>query len=358
MKTGQSKIWLLISICWLILGFYFILSSFVYFADRSHTFNWESQFINRLPPFFVWAAFTPFIYRLITAYTSKHKGLFQQIKFLSATGITISIVHRIISVSVSYLILLAGYETTDNYFTVLTESKFVILSYMFDSFFTYGVLISVIYSINYYRLFADNRTRTIELERQLSQAELNALRMQLQPHFLFNTLNSISTLIHKDPENADVMLTRLSDLLRFTLDRSGKHKIQLSEELEFISSYLEIQKVRYGNRLEVKMKISDDSLDVEVPALVLQPVVENSVIHSLEKKNDTTTITISSRKTDKHLILTVKDNGPGPSNSFTEGIGLSNTRSRLDQMFGENASLTLENKSGAAITTITIPLNN
>lgn len=356
MKLNQTKLWLLIAISWMVLGLYFILSSFVYFADRSQSFNWESQLINRLPPFLVWAVFTPFIYKFIKTHSIDSKVFFERVKFLLTAGIIISIIHRLISVTISYLILLISGETSLDFISVLTESKFVILSYMFDSFFTYGFLISVIYSINYYKKFAEHRTRTIELEQQLNQAQLNALRMQLQPHFLFNTLNSISTLIHKNPEAADQMLTRLSDLLRFSLDTSNKQLIPLNQELEFISSYLEIQKVRYENRLQVAMEINENTLLFEVPALILQPLVENSIVHSVEKRNDMTVIRISSRVDKMNLVLEVEDNGSGIINNSIDGIGLSNTRSRLAQIYNNRAAFHFEIKPDKVLNRITIPL--
>lgn len=340
------------------LGFYFILSSFVYFADSTQSFNWESHLINRLPPYLLWALLTPFIYKFAIIFRLEKNNFTSNFLKLIVMGVIISLLHRIFSVSASYLIFLFRGTTTEGLLQVLIESKFVIFSYLFDSFFTYWVLIIAIFTIDYYKKFNENRLKTIELESRLSQVELKALRMQLQPHFLFNTLNSISTLIHKNPEAADLMLTRLSDLLRFTLDKSGKQLISLSEELEFISAYLEIQKIRYGDRLNIQFNIPEETKHIEVPALILQPTVENSIIHSVEKRNEPTKLSVKSELNNGSLSILIEDDGPGLTHNYVEGIGLQNTRIRLQQFYGNNSFFKIANTSKGVSTIITIPSTN
>jgi signal transduction histidine kinase len=338
------------------LGFYFILSSFVYYADSTQPFNWESHLINRLPPYFFWALLTPVIYKFALLFRPDKNKLPKNILSLTLLGIVVSIFHRVISVTASYLIFLLRGLTTDGFFDILIQSKFVIFSYLFDSFFTYWVLIIMIFTIEYYKKFNENRLKTIELESRISQVELKALRMQLQPHFLFNTLNSISALIHKNPEAADLMLTRLSDLLRFTLDKSAKQKVTLDEEMEFISAYLEIQKIRYGDRLKIQIDIPDETKFIEVPVLILQPTVENSVIHSLEKRNEPTELSIKSELKNNSLQIIIKDNGPGLKQNYVEGIGMQNTRIRLEQLYGNSSEYFFENSDHGLSTKITIPI--
>lgn len=358
LKSLLNKKWLLISAGWLALGFYFILSSFVYYADSTQTFNWESHLINRLPPYLVWALLTPIIYNIVIKFRPDKNILLKNILILSLIGIFVSIIHRLISVSSSYVLFSVGGSTTEGLFTVLAESKFVIFSYLFDSFFTYWVLVIAIFSFDYYKKFNENRIKTAELESRLSQVELKALRMQLQPHFLFNTLNSISALIHKNPEAADLMLTRLSDLLRFTLDKSSKQKVSLDEEMEFISAYLDIQKIRYGDRLKIEFDIPEETKHIEVPALILQPTVENSIIHSVEKRNEPTRLSIKSELNNGSLTIMIEDDGPGLTQHYVEGIGLQNTRIRLQQFYGNKSFFKIANTSKGVSTIITIPADN
>ncbi|QQS38004.1 MAG: histidine kinase [Ignavibacteriales bacterium] len=358
MKLTPVKYWILFSIGWLVLGVYFILSSYVYYANSSTAFNWESHLVNRMPPYFIWALITPFIYKIVTDYQSKKKKLSQQIFYYTVLGLLVSVFHRLISVSISYTLIKVIESTTDDYFTVMMQSKFVIFSYLFDSFFTYGFLLTLFFSINYYKRHNENKIKTAELENRLSQVELKALRMQLQPHFLFNTLNSISTLIHKNPDAADLMITKLSELLRFTLDSSGKQTILLSEEIEFLKTYLDIQKIRYGERIITEFNIPEKVLHIEVPALILQPTIENTIIHSVEKRNQPTCLNISAELQNGSLNLVVKDNGPGLRENHTEGIGIENTRVRLEQLYKYKSSFRLESSSEGLKTIITIPVNN
>src|SRR4029079_2186861 len=168
---------------------------------------------------------------------------------------------------------------------------------------------------------------------------LQALKMQLHPHFLFNTLNSISALLDEDVDAADQMLARLGDLLRMTLENSGAQEITLQEELEFLRCYLEIEQVRFNDRLTVDMKIEPATLDAQVPNLILQPIVENAIKHGIVSRIAPGRIEISAIRYGGSLKLQVRDNGPGlhpgeaSSGRVKEGLGLANTRARLEQRY-------------------------
>jgi len=202
------------------------------------------------------------------------------------------------------------------------------------------------------------------LEAQLVQAQLQALKMQLHPHFLFNTLNSISALLHHDPELADRMIARLGDFLRLTLDNSGAQEVTLQKELEFLKCYLEIERVRFQDRLTVSYDVAPETLEAMVPNLVWQPIVENAIRHAIAPRAGKGQIEVRAQRTGAKLQLQVQDDGPGlPTNqnsngSSSKGVGLANTRERLRQLYGSNHRFELANGSGRGlVVTLEIPFN-
>lgn len=226
---------------------------------------------------------------------------------------------------------------------------------------TYWFLIGLSHAVNYRRQSAERALTAAHLETRLAEASLQALQRQLHPHFLFNTLHTISALIHRDAHAADAMLARLSDLLRLTLDRVGTQQLQLKEELDFIEKYLEIERTRFGDRLRVVFDIDTALLDAAVPSLVLQPLVENALRHGIAPKVGGGQIDIVARRDDDHLILVVRDDGYGVPNdeleALNEGVGVSNTRSRLALLYGERYRFEFRVPvSGGLEVTVVIPL--
>jgi two-component system, LytTR family, sensor kinase len=186
--------------------------------------------------------------------------------------------------------------------------------------------------------------------------------MQLHPHFLFNTLHSISALVHKDPEAADRMIARLGDFLRLTLENSGAQEVSLQKELEFLKCYLEIERVRFRDRLTTRLDIDPQSLDTPVPNLILQPIVENALRHGVAPRSSPGRIEISAKRDNGSLRIQVRDNGPGlpaisaTNGRFREGLGLANTRARLAQLYGGSHRLELANApEGGLVVTLEIP---
>jgi signal transduction histidine kinase len=206
----------------------------------------------------------------------------------------------------------------------------------------YWVILAVLRGMESRRHLRDERLRRTQLETQLAQSQLQALRMQLQPHFLFNTLNAISALALADPLQARLMIARLSDFLRLTLEERHAPQVPLSRELEFLACYLGIQQVRFQDRLSTAMDVDDDTLGASVPNLILQPLVENALRHGLQHKPGAGNLRISTRRDGDQLQLRVDDDGLGlPPTGPAEGIGLGNTRSRLRMLFGDAAQLEL-----------------
>lgn len=182
--------------------------------------------------------------------------------------------------------------------------------------------------------------------------------MQLQPHFLFNTLHSVSALIHKDPVSADRMIARLGDFLRLTLENAGTQEVSLQEELEFLKCYLEIERVRFRERLTVQMNIEPQTLNARLPNLILQPIVENAIKHGIAPRTKPGRIEIEARRFNGILHVQITDNGPGlPANGGSGrivkgGVGLANTEARLQQLYGSDHRLDLANTSKGGLTVI------
>ena len=223
----------------------------------------------------------------------------------------------------------------------------------------YWVIITVGYAFDYYRKFNEREVRAVELEQRLTAARLQALQMQLNPHFLFNTLHAISALMHQDVEAADRMLVKLSDLLRRALDSTDTQEVTLREELEFLKNYAAIEETRFGDRLTINMNIAPDTRDALVPNLVLQPLLENAIRHGIEPHARAGHITITARRAGESLRLEVRDNGGGLANGeIVEGIGLANTRARLKQLYGARQTFELANAEGGGVTvTATFPFH-
>ena len=215
----------------------------------------------------------------------------------------------------------------------------------------YWVIVSVHHAFDYYRQVQERELRAAELEKRLAQARLQALQMQLNPHFLFNTLHAISSLMHKEVEAADRMITRLSDLLRYALESTDAQEVPLRQELDFLERYLEIEQTRFGDRLAVRVDVAPDTLDALVPNLVLQPLVENAIRHGIEPRSQGGRIELRCRRENGRLVLEVRDNGVGlsPNGKLEEGVGLSNTRARLEQLYGEKHSFAFGEAPGGGL---------
>ena len=225
---------------------------------------------------------------------------------------------------------------------------------------TYSTAVGVTYALGYHREVQVRAVREAQLQTQLADARLKTLQAELHPHFLFNTLHAISTLVQTDPDAADRMISRLSDLLRLTFDRSGAPHVTLHEELEFLQKYLEIEQTRFQDRLTVRYDNDTDTLDAEVPRMLLQPLVENAIKHGLSPKTGQGLVQIRSRQEANRLWLEVSDNGVGLSGSarsqFRSGVGLANTRDRLECLYGDAHRLEFSEGGGGLTIRIALPL--
>jgi len=234
-------------------------------------------------------------------------------------------------------------------------------------------LVGVGYAIEFYRRYRDRELRASQLaleasrlalaasalETRLVEAQLQALKSQIQPHFLFNTLNAISTLVHHEPARADRMISCLGDLLRTTLAHRQHQEVTLQEELELLGPYLEIEQTRFGERLTIEIQSDPETLDARVPHLVLQPLIENAIRHGIAPLRGPGWICIGSSLQGETLVIRVRDNGvgPGPSDrTASNGVGLANIRARLEQLYGGTASLRIEPRAeGGTLVELQLP---
>jgi two-component system LytT family sensor kinase len=221
----------------------------------------------------------------------------------------------------------------------------------------YWIIVLVHFATNYYRNYQRSLVEAADLNTQLAKAQLKALKMQLHPHFLFNTLHAISELIHENPAGAEKMVIGLSQLLRLSLDTTSS-EVPLHQELRFVELYLDIEKTRFDERLHVDMDIDPGVRDALVPYLILQPLVENSIKHGISRRSAKGQVVISARQEGESLVLRVTDNGGGvESKPLREGIGLSTTRERLEKIYGNRQTLQFVKRAGVGTeVTIRIPL--
>jgi len=229
---------------------------------------------------------------------------------------------------------------------ILTESMFI------------WATIGAIHTIEFYRRYRERESLAHRLSAELSRAQLDALRAQIHPHFLFNTLNAIATLVHSDPDAADEMISRLSGLLRASLQYSAGASCPLSDELVLARTYSDIMQCRFAERVSVQWNVPPELASARVPAFLLQPLLENAFEHGTRlDTNDTTRIDVHAERSGSVLRLSVTDTGPGFTSDGTEtGIGLENTRNRLSALYGRGASLDIgSGRRGGTVVTATIP---
>ncbi|MGH7461526.1 MAG: sensor histidine kinase [Longimicrobiales bacterium] len=244
-----------------------------------------------------------------------------------------------------------GFERTSAYWSHY-------LSALDMNLFFYAVIVSLVTAANLHHMFRERQRKAAELHSELVTSKLEMLKVQLQPHFLFNTLNTINALIHEDAEAADRMVTRLADLLRLTLYES-RQEVPLARELEFVSAYVDIQQIRFHNRLKVSFDIRGTVLSAQVPSLVLQPLVENAIRHGISPRARAGNVWVRVERNADQLILEVEDDGIGlqpGEDAVVRGIGLANTRARLQQLYGTNQEFVIRSADqGGALVRISIP---
>jgi signal transduction histidine kinase len=333
----RFKTWTLVFGFWTLLALSYTVSSVVSASNEGLQPSWTRALTWNLTDFYLWMALTPLVIRL----GRLGAGSWRRFWMLHIPcSLLVAGAQTTIMLTVFWWLCGPGTHspvtTLGGYLRVESVYKFHL------ALVTYWIVLAVLRGMESRRNLKDERLRSAQLETQLVQSQLQALRMQLQPHFLFNTLNASSALALSDPGQARLMIARLSDFLRLTLEERHAPQVPLSRELQFLECYLGIQQVRFQDRLATQLDVAGDTVNAAVPNLILQPLVENALHHGLLDKPGGGRLHISSRRDGDHLHLRVDDDGLGlPEHDSPEGIGLGNTRARLRMLFGMSATLDL-----------------
>lgn len=263
----------------------------------------------------------------------------------------------------SWAAIVIGHQTghVDPWVTFTMQLRFMVVELLLYDMLMYGGVLAVAFGIDYARRYRDRDLRASQLETQLERARLETLQMQLQPHFLFNALNAIAMLVRRDRKQEAVdVIVGFGELLRYVLDESGTMDVTLDEELRFVKRYLDIERVRLGERLTVRVDVAPGAERAIVPNLLLQPLVENALKHSIAVRPEGGRVRIAAERRDATLRIEVEDDGPGLPGGWTPesatGIGLRNLRDRVAMFYGEQGRFTIQNgKAGGATAIVEIP---
>lgn len=310
---------------------------------QGRAFSWGQGLLDAIPPWAVLALLTPLVVALAHTVRLDRPGKVTPILIHLVGAIAFSLAHQ----SAAALVLAWRF---DGRFTLYLPKMFT--AYLAMDFVIYCAIVGAYYALDYRHQLRQREMAASQLQASLSQARLQALRAQLNPHFLFNTLNAISVLALKGQGEAVARtLSQLSDLLRLSLDATLPQEVPLEDELEFTERYLAIQRIRFADRLTVARSVDPEALGAMVPSLLLQPLVENAVMHGVGQQPGPGRIEIHAVKCGDRLRIEVRDSGPGfPANDTRrEGIGLANTRARLGQLYPADYHLDAGGEHGARV---------
>ena len=323
-------------------------------GENNKEFGFISALRLNLVQFYVWAVLSPLVFRFSRRFPIELRPLnVRNLLLYFPALISFAGIHQVIHLAVLWSI------------TPRWRQKYPALIDCYRAYFAFGFYIDLIialliviavHTLLYYQSFRASELAQSSLKAQLAQAQLRALKMQLHPHFLFNTLHSISSLVLEDPPKANSMIARLGDFLRLTVDNSDQQLVTLKEETEFLRCYLDIEQVRFGDRLTVTFELEPQTLSAQVPHLILQPVVENAIQHAIAPRSTRGHINIEAKRLNSLLRVAISDNGPGISSNanlpWKQGVGLTNVRTRLQQIYGPDFRFELMNTNGGGLTAV------
>jgi signal transduction histidine kinase len=314
----------------------------------------------QIPRWLTWVPITPIVFYAADRFPFRRDRLARSMWTHFAIALTIAVVIELLWLQISFFI--QGYLEPESLARMQANRAEVytaaVLSRLLGDAFIYAAVLGVATTLGYHRRFRERELRAVQLEAQLALAQVQALKMQVHPHFLFNTLHAVTVLIREDPPAATRVVTRLGDLLRLTLSRATTAQVSFRRELEILTLYLEIERTRFHDRLEIDYDVQPITLGALVPDLILQPLVENAIRHGVSPNAGTGRIHVGSRRDGDWLTLEIRDNGAGLAHGSArpDGIGLTTTRARLERLYGERQALTLENlPQGGCVARIRIP---
>lgn len=348
--------WPLIALGWTIFGCFFASEVIVARAYAGSPLRLSRTIFVWLICAYIWFALTPLVLYLARRFAFERRSWTRNLLLHLAASIAFAFLQlSLYFIVVSLSALLFNTLPPDTFRSIFVSE------FHFDML-TYWAIIGLSHAFDYYRKYREREIRTSQLETRLARAQLDALKMQLHPHFLFNTLNTISVLMQEDVTVANRLLLRLSDLLRMALNTTDAHEVPLRQEMEFLRSYLEIEQTRFQDRLTVHLDIDAEANDAQVPNLLLQPLVENAIRYAVAPRATNSTIEISAARLNGQIKLQVRDDGPGISEAqktiALPGIGLRNTRSRLEKLYGREHRFDLSTPAGGGLqVTIMIPFH-
>ena len=357
---GRTR-WILILCAWTIVGLLFTVREIVVASVHGGHVNWVIVGVIELVYWNVWAACTPLVVALAKRFPLTGQRFVSHIAIHTVTSFMMAPLGSVTAYFLSRGLLGLLFRMTDpGALRLLSTFTVSVLSMSFTGILTYWLVVGLYQSVHFYQAAMERQTIAAQLETQLSHAELENLKSQLHPHFLFNSLHTIGVLMQEDVEAASHLLASLGDLLRMALERR-ENEITLRSELEFVGKYLEIEQTRFHDRLKVRMDVPPDLLGVYVPSLVLQPLVENAIKHGISVDSAAGRLEIAAQRNNGRVSLRVRDDGPGlaPGSRLRFGVGLTNVQSRLKQLYGEESSLELTRGDGRGCEAIiTIPLRS
>jgi two-component system, LytTR family, sensor kinase len=336
--------WQIALVAYTLLGLLFSSQVWIDYAYAQHPIAWWQAVGVALADWYVWALFTPGVVWLARRFRIGRARWAAPL----AMHVPVSIACAILKQPIDALSASAITGTVRGPFSFLK----VHITWL-----TYWAIVGVTYAVEQYHESRARELRAAQLQTALARAQVQSLQMQLHPHFLFNTLNAIAALMREDVEAADVMIVGLSDLLRAALATATEPEVPLRRELELVQMYLDIQLARLGERLNVRISAAPETLDLAVPTLLLQPLVENAIRHGASTRPGRASIAVLTFREDAMLIIEVTDDGPGPPEAMSPGHGLENTRLRLSASFGPQATLALTRQpAGGAVVRVAIPI--
>lgn len=352
-KLKQERFTIAIAVMvWLFLFLTTISKSYFYIVRNELELNMSFLIVRALLIWGVVALFTPLCIKLA-------RRLFNRTSGLTAFGIHIAasfLCIPIYSLVYRVLMVLYWYDASFTIDRVVAAMPMTMVSYGIVGPLSYWLVIGGYYLKKYYEQYRQRQVRNMEMQAELASVRLHILKVQLHPHFLFNTLHNINSLIYEAPDTARRVLTMLKRFLQISIERVNQQQVPLRDELEFTGTYLAIEKTRFSDRLTIENDIDEETLEARVPSFLLQPLVENAIKHGISKKMQPGIVRITSKKGGRWLRLTVEDNGPGLNGTFnTNGVGLENIKQRLRQLYGESSFQLLNSPLGGLKVEIEIP---